>query len=923
MRRSLSTVFFILLFLTLFAEVRYKFGGDTDYPPFEYANDRGAPVGFNIDVLRAISSALDFDVEIELRVWTSARAALEDGKIDGLLGMCYSEERDILVDFSNPHIILHGSIFSNRKTGRYSSLNDLRELRVAVQKGDLMDELVSSEVVGSEIVRVEYPEIALRMLNEGQVDAVLLGKIQGLYLIKELSLKNILVSEDPFVRLEYCFAVKEGDVELLSLRNEGLAIISSTGEYRQIYNKWFGTIDANASNSPWQSFLLFALPAALIMLLVLVGKYLWNRALRKEVREKTAFLSAKLAEEKSVETQLSLSVQRYKSMSETISDYYYEIDFSNDGEDHEVWRSEAFERISGHSLDSPDLQELDWESVIHPEDLDCYKGHFESVRSGNEERIEYRIVRKDGALRWVSEYSKPSYSKDSSRVRGIRGAVRDITDEKLVKDELERTKEKVSKLHDIALKMEKSNEEDTIFHSIIDASANILGMEMFGLYLLYNQEIVTLETKGEVASMQGYLFRSGILRDSIENGNTTFISNSSLCKVITDCEQSILAVPMKSIGVLVSYHDSPMKQEEVKLVEILMAHAVEAIYRIRSDKEIHYVTFHDPLTSLYNRSFFEEEVERLNVERQMPISIVMGDVNGLKIVNDAFGHLEGDRLLKTVADCLKSSMRSDDIIARWGGDEFIMLLPQTDTQSAESLVGRIRKALNRITGFSLPISVSFGIGTKSDADQDFREALISAEERMYRDKLLNNISMRSRTVKVLEKSLLNKSYETEEHTERVKTLSRDFGKFIGLSEAELDNLLLLGALHDIGKIAVPEEILTKAGSLTSEEWKKIKSHPEAGFRIALSSPELVGIADEILSHHEWWDGSGYPRGLVGESIPLLARMMSIIDAYDVMTSGRPYKHPVSSEEAIEELRRCAGKQFDPGLVDSFVSFLNV
>ncbi|HNS35275.1 MAG TPA: diguanylate cyclase, partial [Mesotoga sp.] len=447
-------------------------------------------------------------------------------------------------------------------------------------------------------------------------------------------------------------------------------------------------------------------------------------------------------------------------MSETISDYYYEIDFSNDGEDHEVWRSEAFERISGHSLDSPDLQELDWESVIHPEDLDCYKGHFESVRSGNEERIEYRIVRKDGALRWVSEYSKPSYSKDSSRVRGIRGAVRDITDEKLVKEELERTKEKVSKLHDIALKMEKSNEEDTIFHSIIDASANILGMEMFGLYLLYNQEIVTLETKGEVASMQGYLFRSGILRDSIENGNTTFISNSSLCKVITDCEQSILAVPMKSIGVLVSYHDSLMKQEEVKLVEILMAHAVEAIYRIRSDKEIHYVTFHDPLTSLYNRSFFEEEVERLNVERQMPISIVMGDVNGLKIVNDAFGHLEGDRLLKTVADCLKSSMRSDDIIARWGGDEFIMLLPQTDTQSAESLVGRIRKALNRITGFSLPISVSFGIGTKFDADQDFREALISAEERMYRDKLLNNISMRSRTVKVLEKSLLNKSYET-------------------------------------------------------------------------------------------------------------------------------------------------------------------
>jgi diguanylate cyclase (GGDEF)-like protein/PAS domain S-box-containing protein len=923
MRKALSTAFFVSVFLVVFAEAEYRLGGDVDYPPFEYENERGIPVGFNVDILRAISKALDFEIEIELRTWTNAPTALESGQIDGLLGMYYSEGRNSLVDSSIPHIVLHGSIFSIKLAGKFSSLNDLREPRIAIQKGDLTDEIVSTELVGSEIMRVEYPEIALRVLNEGQVDAVLLGTLQGLFLLEELSFEDVVMSDNPFIRLEYCFAVREGDRELLSLLNEGLSIISSNGEYRRTYNKWVGGIDGSDTSGFWPSFSLFFLPAGIIALLVLGGVYLWNRALKRQIREKTASLSERLEEKKLVEAQLLLSIKRYKSMSETISDYYYEVEYSDNGGDPEVWRSDSYERISGYSIDEPQLQKFDWESIVHPDDLDSYRRHLESVRSGNQRQLEYRIIRKDGALRWVSEFSRPSYSDGASGIRSICGAIRNITDEKLAKEELEKTKEKVSKLHYIALKMEKSNEEDTIYHSIIDASVNIFGMDKFGLYLYYNQELVTLETKGEVSTLQGYLFRSGILRDSIESGSSTFIDAASLREVVPDCSESISIVPMKNIGAFVSYHESPMKQEEVKLVETLMAHAVEAIIRIRSDREIHYVTFHDPLTSLYNRSFFEEEVERLNVRRQMPMSIVMGDVNGLKIVNDAFGHLEGDRLLKAVSECLKSSLRSDDIIARWGGDEFIMLLPQTNTQSAESLVSRIKKALTQITGFDLPISVSFGIGTKSDVDQDFRETLVSAEEKMYRDKLLNNISMRSRTVKVLEKSLLNKSYETEEHTEKIKSLSRDFGKFIGLSEAELDNLLLLGALHDIGKIAVPEEILTKAGSLTSEEWKKIKSHPEAGFRIALSSPELVGIADEILSHHEWWDGSGYPRGLVGESIPLLARIMSIIDAYDVMTSGRPYKHPVSCEEAIEELRRCSGKQFDPGLVDSFVNLLSV
>ncbi|HQC14225.1 transporter substrate-binding domain-containing protein, partial [Mesotoga prima] len=163
MRKAFSIVFFMLLSLTLFGQMKYVFSGDIDYPPFEYENERGIPVGFNVDILQAISRALDFEIEIELRTWISARSALESGQIDGLLGMYYSEGRSLLVDFSNPHTILHGSIFCSNRTEAFSSLNDLRESRVAVQKGDLMDELVTNEGVGSEVVRVEFPEIAMRM----------------------------------------------------------------------------------------------------------------------------------------------------------------------------------------------------------------------------------------------------------------------------------------------------------------------------------------------------------------------------------------------------------------------------------------------------------------------------------------------------------------------------------------------------------------------------------------------------------------------------------------------------------------------------------------------------------------------------------------------------------------------------------------
>jgi HD-GYP domain-containing protein (c-di-GMP phosphodiesterase class II) len=182
---------------------------------------------------------------------------------------------------------------------------------------------------------------------------------------------------------------------------------------------------------------------------------------------------------------------------------------------------------------------------------------------------------------------------------------------------------------------------------------------------------------------------------------------------------------------------------------------------------------------------------------------------------------------------------------------------------------------------------------------------------MYRNKLLESKSFRTSLLASLRQTLFEKSHETEEHTRRLQRLALQIGNALKLPDSTLDELTLLANLHDIGKIAIPEEIIIKPDKLSLEEWDLIRKHPEIGYRIANSSPEMVPVAEGILSHHEWWNGAGYPRMLFGKEIPLVSRIISVVDAYDVMIYGRPYKRALSQQEAFEEIRRCAGSQFDP------------
>lgn len=337
--------------------------------------------------------------------------------------------------------------------------------------------------------------------------------------------------------------------------------------------------------------------------------------------------------------------------------------------------------------------------------------------------------------------------------------------------------------------------------------------------------------------------------------------------------------------------------------------------RKKAEAEILYLSYHDKLTGLYNRAYFEAELKRLDQKRQFPLSIIMGDLNGLKMANDVFGHEVGDKLLKTMAGIFASVAGRSGIVARIGGDEFAAILPMTDADSANKTVNRIKEACSRAATEIIQPSIALGVGIKERADQDVDTLYKQAENMMYNNKLVESKSIRSSIISSLRKTLEERTHETEAHGQRLRNHAITIGNVLGLHDNQLSEFELLALLHDIGKIAIPDSILGKNGKLTEDEWIIMKKHCEIGYRIAVSTPELAVVSNGILHHHERWDGMGYPHGLKEKEIPLASRIITVVAAYDAMTSDRPYHKAISQDEAVRELVRCAGTQFDPMIVD--------
>ncbi|MGB8450747.1 MAG: HD domain-containing phosphohydrolase [Anaerocolumna sp.] len=367
------------------------------------------------------------------------------------------------------------------------------------------------------------------------------------------------------------------------------------------------------------------------------------------------------------------------------------------------------------------------------------------------------------------------------------------------------------------------------------------------------------------------------------------------------------------------YFSKPLTEEAMKIS--LPLKTKNALALMKRNKEIIFLSYHDTLTGLCNRRYCEEAMERLDTENNLPFSIIVGDVNGLKLTNDAFGHEAGDKLLYKISVIIQSECRKDDVVSRFGGDEFVMLLPKMSHAEAQKIVSGIRERCSREKGDPIKPSISLGLAAKEEKDQSIFDVYEAAEDIMYNNKLVESKSIRSSIITSLQNDLYKRSNETEEHSSRLIELSHKLGEAIGLSEDKIRNLELLALLHDIGITGIPDSILSKNNSLDSEEWNTMKSHCEIGYRIASSSSDLAHIAGDILSHHEHWDGSGYPQGLSGENIPLNGRIMAILDTYDSMVCGKYSERRLSREEALNLIKNESGKSFDPAVTEKFLMLM--
>ncbi len=382
------------------------------------------------------------------------------------------------------------------------------------------------------------------------------------------------------------------------------------------------------------------------------------------------------------------------------------------------------------------------------------------------------------------------------------------------------------------------------------------------------------------------------------------------------------------------------------ITEILMA---RADFTVRGERErmltmwdqrhaeLEDIASRDDLTQLQNRRFFYQhlqgELERA-AERNLPCSIMMFDVDDLKAVNDEFGHQIGDAVLSAFARVLNSSVGANHITARLGGDEFAVIMPDADRKEADELAWSIWRQLAETpvvetAHASIFLGVSVGTSGYPWGGNDLEEIIHWADTKLYANKLerkgfkqtrdtQKDSRLVSAVVDVLSTALDVRDRMTHRHARRVARMAAFVAREMNLSEQDVLEVEYAAALHDIGKIGVADGILRKADALNNDEWREMRRHSELGYQILNGIDFLKDAAEIVYSHHEWYDGTGYPRGLVGEEVPLGARIFAVVDAFDAMTSRRPYRDAMPKDMALMEIARNAGTQFDPQVVESFL-----
>ncbi len=482
---------------------------------------------------------------------------------------------------------------------------------------------------------------------------------------------------------------------------------------------------------------------------------------------------------------------------------------------------------------------------------------------------------------------------------------------------------------------------DIVFNSFMTAdtffignfSAAVLSLGWMFFYFLFGlagvQAVVTREQRGETRFA---------LSDT-----TYFWSDVAVATVIVAAIPSLMYMSQ-------AYTESA--PEYLLLISALTILAlvivVRALVLISENKRLLYSAVTDSLTGLYNHRFFQErlkaEINRAGRQGE-DMSVVIIDIDNFSMINNVYGHLKGDELLCQLANKIRNNVRSSDIVCRIGGDEFVLILPCTSDIEAYKVGFNILRVMERISKFKeVGVSASAGVATFPEHATDEDELIKKADGALYWakyhgksqvliydpaavepfnvDERIESIEQYGfmNTVHALAAAVDARDSYTQNHSKHVSHLITVLGRKLEMDEAQIKKLETAALLHDIGKIGIPDRILCKPGMLNETEMCQIMEHPEIGKKI-LSEAAFAESALWIYSHHERWDGGGYPNGLKGESIPLEARMLAICDSFDAMISDRPYREAISLDDAIDEIRRGAGTQFDPDLAERFIETL--
>ncbi len=537
---------------------------------------------------------------------------------------------------------------------------------------------------------------------------------------------------------------------------------------------------------------------------------------------------------KKIKEELELFKERYEQVSDQSGTFMWEVDRNGI----HTYVDPTVEKVLGYKPSEMIGKRTFYDDLL-PEDKEELKAFgFKVLGKGDKiKNLEIRQLHKNGHTVYTLTSGLPIYDK-KGQVIGYRATDTDITGRKEIELSLKESEEKYKLLFENAvegiavLQQGKIKISNPMLRTILNASERELREKNI-------LELIHREDREMVANLH---------RERIKGNKDQIIEEFRALRM----DGAVRWIESK--GIRIMWNGAPAS----------LNFLTDITERKETEKNILHLSYHDQLTGIYNRRFFEEELNRLDNPRNFPLSIVIVDVNGLKLFNDGFGHKAGDELIVTVAQLLDEESRGNDVAARIGGDEFVVLMPDTDEKQVKVFEKRFQKVLANKRVAGIPISISLGYATKIDESMAIQDIFKRAEEGMYRSKMDSSPKYKRKTLDRIMKEVFNRVHWEESHAENTRELARIFGEVLGYNQKDVEDLEQAGYYHDIGKIGVGRQILMKNTLLEPEELRVVERHPEVGYHLLNTTNETFSIAEIVLHHDEKWDGSGYPQGIKGK-----------------------------------------------------------